>query len=137
IILIVLWLASPGDLGILPRSMVVTPAWLDLLLTVFFFTAAFFGGVLEVFNFAGRGFSLRMVIAAVGRADGRADVDRVLASYGAGQGVRWMYGKRLHNLLKQNLVHRAGRSIVLTVAGERAADLFIGIRDFLRLDGGR
>jgi len=134
VILTVLWLASPDDLGILPRSWLVAPAWFDLVLALFFFSAAYFGGVLQLYNLADRGFSLRMLIDALESPDGAIDVDRVLASYSAGQGMRWMYDKRMHGMLEQEVVHRAGGSIVLTAKGERAADLFIAIRNFLRLD---
>src|SRR5262245_40628518 len=57
-----LWLFTPSDLGMLPTFLMTTPNWLDFLLMMFFFSAAHFGGVLQLYNLADRGLSLRMLI---------------------------------------------------------------------------
>ena len=53
------WFATSADLGLLAPSLLIEPPWLDLSLMLFFFSAAFFGGVLQLYNLADRGLSLR------------------------------------------------------------------------------
>ena len=54
--------ATPSDLWILPTNLLTHPNWLDLASSIFFFFAAFFGGVLQLYNIADRGFSVRILI---------------------------------------------------------------------------
>jgi hypothetical protein len=132
--LVGLWFVTPEDLGFLHPSLLLEPRWLDLPLMLFFFSAAFFGGVLQLYNLADRGFSLRILIDALEDANGIVDADRLTTGYGGGQGIVWMYDKRMSGLLQGDLVRRLDEAIVLTARGVRVADLFIGIREFLRLD---
>ncbi len=129
-----LWLATPDDLGVLPRSLVVMPRWLDLLLTLFFFSAAFFGGVLQLYNLADRGFSLRTLMDAREHPSGPADADRLIGEYGGGRGIRWMYDKRVADMLQGKFIARAADNLVLCRKGISLADVFMRIRQFLRLE---
>jgi hypothetical protein len=45
-----------------------------------------------------------------------------------------MYGKRIEGLLATKLVDRKVEVIELTSKGERAADVFLAVRRFLRLE---
>ena len=132
--LAVLWLATPDDLGFLPGSLTAEPRWLDLALALFFFSAAFFGGVLQLYNLTDRGFSLRILIDALEAEHGVIDVEELVAGYGGGQGVVWMYDKRMHGLLAGDFVRRRNGTIVLSPKGRLVADLFGRIRQFLKLD---
>src|SRR5262245_16914183 len=132
--LVALWLATPDDLGFLHRSLLAAPRWFDLALALFFFGVAFFGGVLQLYNLSDRGFSLRILIDALEDASGSIDTDALMTGYGGGQGLRWMYDKRMHGLLEEKLVRRVDASIALTPNGTWVADQFIRIRRFLKLD---
>jgi len=132
--LVGLWLGTPDDLGFLHHSLLAEPHWFDLALALFFFSVAFFGGVLQLYNLADRGFSLRILIDAVEDANGSIDTDALMTGYGGGQGLTWMYDKRMHGLLEENLVRRMDASIALTANGAWIADQFIRIRQFLKLD---
>jgi hypothetical protein len=133
-ILVALWRWAPDDLGFLPALLLTEPRWLDFAATLFFFSAAFFGGVLQLYNLADRGFSLRILIDAM-ESPATGDVDRLMANYSRGQGISWMYRKRMEGLLAGGLIERSNASIVLTAKGARAAALFSALRDFLRVEG--
>src|SRR5262245_42393743 len=133
-LLVCLWLATPDDLGVLPPALVVVPRWLDLLLTLFFFSAAFFGGVLQLYNLADRGFSLRILIDALEHPSGIVDLDRLIGEYGGGRGIRWMYDKRVADMLQGEFIARAADNLVLCRKGISLADLFTRVRRFLRLE---
>jgi len=127
-------LSTPDDLGFLHRSLLTEPHWLDLALVLFFFTAAFFGGILQLYNLADRGFSLRILIDALEDPSGTIGIEQVMTGYGGGRGIAWMYDKRMRDLLEGDFVLRQNESIVLSANKSWIADLFICIRHFLRLD---
>jgi hypothetical protein len=133
-LLVCVWLATPDDLGVLSPSLMVVPRWLDLLLALFFFSAAFFGGVLQLYNLADRGFSLRILIDALEHPSGTVDIDRLIAEYGGGRGIRWMYDKRVGDMLQGEFIARAADNLVLCRKGVSLGDLFTHVRRFLRLE---
>jgi hypothetical protein len=101
---------------------------------LFFFSAAFFGGVLQIYNLADRGLSLRILIDFA-EADSRfIDIDWLIANYGGGKGLAWMYEKRIAGMLETNLVERKAEMIELTSKGARAAAVLFAVRRFLRLE---
>ncbi len=127
-------LSTSVDLGFLAQSLLIEPPWLDLSLMLFFFSAAFFGGVLQLYNLADRGLSLRILIDFA-EADSRIiDTDWLIANYGGGKGLAWMYGKRIAGMLETNLVERKASMIALTSKGARAAAVLFAVRRFLRLE---
>jgi hypothetical protein len=137
IVAVLIWFQTPVDLGFLARSLLIEPGWLDFSLMLFFFTAAFFGGVLQLYNLADRGFSLR-ILADVQEANSHAaDIDWLIANYGGGKGLTWMYGKRIEGLIDTKLVSRKAGMIELTRKGQRTADLFLAVRRFLRVESQR
>jgi hypothetical protein len=127
------WVVTPLDLGFLGPSLLIEPRWLDLSLMLFFFSSAFFGGVLQLYNLADRGFSLRILID-LDAATPSGGVDTLVKTYGGGQGLTWMYGKRLNGLLAGDFVRRNGNTLELTPRGRRTAEMFDAAHRFLRLD---
>jgi hypothetical protein len=129
-----IWFTTSVDLGFLARSLLIEPSWLDFSLMLFFFTAAFFGGVLQLYNLADRGFSLRILIDIEGTGSRAVDADWLVANYAGGKGLTWMFGKRIDGLLETKLVDRKAEMIELTSKGERAAAMLLAVRGFLRLE---
>jgi hypothetical protein len=133
ILLVLAWFTTSFNLGFLAPSLLIEPGWLDFSLMLFFFTAAFFGGALQLYNLADRGFSLRILID-VEQTTQAINADWLVANYGGGKGLTWMYGKRIEGLLETKLVDRKAEMLELTSKGERAADVFLAVRRFLRLE---
>ena len=134
ILLALAWFTTSVDLGFLSPSLLIEPGWLDFSLMLFFFTAAFFGGALQLYNLADRGFSLRILID-VEQTDSHAiDADWLVANYAGGKGLTWMYAKRIEGLLETKLVDRKTEIIELTSKGERAATVLLAVHRFLRLE---
>jgi hypothetical protein len=133
ILLVPAWFTTSFNLGFLAPSLLIEPGWLDFSLMLFFFTAAFFGGALQLYNLADRGFSLRILID-VEQTTQAINADWLVANYGGGKGLTWMYGKRIEGLLETKLVDRKAEMLELTSKGERAADVFLAVRRFLRLE---
>src|ERR1700738_1026756 len=131
VVAVVAWAVTPLDLGFLAPSLLIEPRWLDLLLMLFFFSSAFFGGVLQLYNLADRGFLLRILIDLDAAAPCSGGVDGLVNIYGGGQGLTWMYGKRLHGLLAGDFVRRNGDAIELTARGHRIAEMFYAVNHFL------
>jgi hypothetical protein len=128
------WFATSADLGFLGPSLLIEPPWLDLSLMLFFFSAAFFGGVLQLYNLADRGLSLRILID-VAEADSRIiDTDWLIANYAGGKGLAWMYGKRIAGMLETKLVEREAGMIAFTSKGARVGAVLFAVRRFLRLE---
>jgi hypothetical protein len=134
ILLVLVWLATSVDLGFLAPSLLIEPEWLDFSVMLFFFTAAFFGGALQLYNLADRGFSLRILIDVEQTNSHAIDAEWLVANYGGGKGLTWMYGKRIEGLLETKLVDRKAEMLELTSKGERVADVFLAVRRFLRLE---
>jgi hypothetical protein len=130
---VVVHLLTPADLGFLPAGWVEPGQLLDLAFFLFLYSAAFFGGTLQLYNLADRGFSLRIVIDMVESKSGYMSVGDVLTSYSAGQGIPWMYQKRLDDLVRINFLTIGQGQVVSTAAGRRVAQRFQFLRRFLRL----
>jgi predicted transcriptional regulator len=133
LLLALVWSVVPLDCGFLPTATVIEPPWFGLLLCVFFFSAAFFGGILQLYNLTDRGFSLRILIDCLETPGGALGVDRLLKGYSGGRGMQWMYDKRIAGMLESGLVVAADDKIVLTAAGRRLAERFARLRQFLKM----
>jgi hypothetical protein len=131
-LLVLAWLATPDRLGFLPRGLVAEPPWVDLVACLFFFGAAFFGGLLQLYNLAERGLSVR-ILAELQAAGRSLTVEEVAQRYSDGRGLGWMYDKRLDGLARARLVTVDGERVVLTERGRRWAIRFRHARRFLRL----
>jgi hypothetical protein len=134
VVAVLAWLVTPVNLGFLGPSLLIEPRWLDLALMLFFLSSAFFGGVLQLYNLADRGFSLRILIDLDAATPCGGGLDGLVKTYGGGQGLTWMYGKRLHGLLTGDFVRRNGDTLELTPRGRRTAEMFDAAHRFLRLD---
>ena len=102
-------------------------------MAIFFFSAAFFGGVLQLYNLCDRGFSLRILIDMLEAPTDAVGVDYLMANYSRGRGMTWMYRKRIDDIVAARFVGRVNKSIMLAAKGEMFADLFIQVGRFLRL----
>jgi hypothetical protein len=132
--LVVAYLATPADLGVLPADWTDQPAWAGLCFLVLAYAAAFFGGVLQLYNLAERGFSLRILMDVDESPRGAMTAAEIMRDYGRGQGFGWMYQKRLDDLQAQGLGVIDGGTLRATERGRRMARTFQWLRNFLRLD---
>jgi uncharacterized membrane protein len=133
-VLVALWFATPDDLGFIGRSLLAQPAWLDFAATLFFFSAGFFGGVLQLYNLCDRGFSLRILIDMLEAPTSAVDADYLTANYSSGRGLGWMYRKRIDDIIAARFVDQVNKRITLTAKGEVFADVFMIARRVLGLE---
>jgi hypothetical protein len=133
VVLIVVHLSTPADLGFLPSALVTPIEWVDLGFAVFLFAAGFFGGVLQLYNLADRGFSLRILIDILQSSRAGLTPGEVMTDYSAGHGIPWMYQKRLDGMTAAGLVHVTNGNAVLTPKGRRIAEFFAWLQDFARV----
>jgi hypothetical protein len=133
-VLVALWFATPDDLGLLGRSLLAKPTWLDFAATLFFFSAGFFGGTLQLYNLCDRGFSLRILVDMLEASTGVVDVDYLSANYSSGRGLVWMYRKRIDDIVAARFVIHTNKSVTLTAKGQMLADLFINARRVLGVE---
>lgn len=131
VLLVLAHVATPDDLGFLPASL-LAPRRADLVFAMFLLTAGFFGGVLQVYNLADRGLSLRLLVDIRQSHGGAATAAELVTRYADGRGIGWMYDKRLQGLSDNGLI-RNGSTIALTRSGLRAAGLFAALHRFCRL----
>ena len=129
----VLHYLTPFDLGFLPATWCESDAVLDLAFFLFIYFATFFGFILQLYNLADRGFSLRIVMDIDQAPDGSMTVDQVMSSYSAGRGIGWMYQKRLDDLARLELIGVSGGIAAATPSGKRVASRFLKLRRFLRI----
>jgi hypothetical protein len=127
---------TPADLGVLPDWLVEPYWWVELPFGVLLYAAAFMGGILQLYNLADRGFSLRIVIDVDAAREHPPTCDEIYRGYSAGRGLPWMYQKRIDGMLENGLVEVRDGTIRTTRKGEQAAGLFAGLRGFLSLDAG-
>jgi hypothetical protein len=132
-VLVLAWRLTPDDLGFLPRTMLAEPPWFDLTACFFFYTAAFGGGLLQLYNLADRGLSLRILAELQAAAGHSMTVDEIAERYSDGKGLAWMYDKRLDGLIRYHLVIVEGAEISLTARGWLLAARLAQLRRFLRL----
>lgn len=133
-ILIVVHLLTPEDLGILPPALQIRPAVLDLGFALFLYAAGFFGGILQLYNLAERGFSLRILIDILHAANGAMTLDQVMTGYSDGHGIAWMYDKRVDGMLATGLIAGSKDRLVLTERGRRIARLFSWLQRLARAE---
>lgn len=124
---------TPADLGWLPDWLVEQRAFVCGAFGLFVHAALFFGGWLQVYNLAERGFSLRILIDIDESPGGALSADDEEARYGGGRGVRWMFDKRVEGLVSAGLVTQRADRLVATGKGARVARLFGSLRAFLRI----
>jgi hypothetical protein len=131
-LLVLVHLATPEDLGFLPSAWVAPYAWVDLGFCVFLFTVGFAGGLLQLYNLADRGLSLRILIDILESRGGALSAEAIVGAYGGGQGIVWMYQKRLDDMLAADLIEVDGDVVCLSAKGRQTARLFDNLRKFFR-----
>jgi hypothetical protein len=127
-----LYLSTPSDLWILPSSLGAVPTLSGLLFGVLVYTAAFFGGTLQLYNLAERGFSLRILIDIDETPGGAMTPTDILHNYSRCRGLSWMYQKRLDGLLEQGMIALDDGRIRNTARGQRTAIVAERLRSFMR-----
>jgi hypothetical protein len=131
---LLLHLLTPTDLGFFPGGLTEPHPLVDLGFGLLLWTAAFFGGILQLYNLADRGFSLRIIMDIEQGNGGAMSVEEVLAAYSEGRGIGWMYQKRLDDLVRHRLARIDQGCISTRRKGRRLARLFGWLRGFLQLD---
>ncbi len=132
-ILVTLHLLTPPDLGFIPPALVENPE-VELALLVFLYSSSFLGGVLQLYNLADRGFSLRIAIdISQSHVDGMTVTD-VIQSYSDGKGINWMYQKRIDDLVELKLVEIEDDRVTATPEGLQVAARFSWLRNFIRVE---
>lgn len=124
---------TPDDLGFLPAQWCETGQVLGLGFFLFLYSAAFFGGLLQLYNLADRGFSLRIVIDIDRSSTGYMTAAEVVSSYSSGRGIGWMYQKRIDDLIRLNLIGVDNGMASPTASGRGMASRFSWLRRFLRV----
>lgn len=127
-------LATPRNLGFLPEIFIEPLFWTDLGFGLIVYIAGFFGGVLQLYNLADRGFSLRILIDIEESQGGALDIRGVAERYSAGKGIGWMYQKRIDGMIETGLLYTNGENAVLTDRGRRLAMIFGTLRGILRIE---
>ena len=133
-IYLVAFALTPADLWLLPDWLVEGQAFLGGAFGLFVHTALFFGGWLQVYNLAERGFSLRILIDIDESADRALSREEEEACYGGGRGISWMLDKRIDGLVSTGLVEEREGRLVATGKGARTARVFGDLRAFLQID---
>jgi hypothetical protein len=133
-VLVAIYMLTPDDLYFLPHDTIVPSRPVGLLFCCFLYTAAFFGGVLQIYNLADRGLSLRMLIdISVSRA-GAMTAAEMTTAYADGKGLDWMYDKRLDGMVATGLARWVGDSIQITPKGAGLARLFSRLKTYAEVD---
>jgi hypothetical protein len=126
-------LGTSSDLSFLPSGLLAEPWWLDFLATLFFFSAAFFGGILQLYNLADRGLSLRILIEIVERGNQGATLTELSEGYSGGRGIAWMYDKRVKDIISCKLAVIDGNVMTLTDRGKNLAYIYEWLRSLIGL----
>jgi hypothetical protein len=131
---LLLFLATPADFGFLPLWLCDDPQLVVLGFGLFVYAAGYFGGVLQLYNLADRGFSLRILIDIAESPRGELTAVQLCDAYSQGKGLAWMYRKRIDGLTEHRLIRLSGGAAQLSPKGLRTAALFGRLRTWLRLE---
>jgi predicted transcriptional regulator len=129
------YILAPANFWVLPEVMVEPLSWIDLGFSYFVYGALVFGGILQLYNLADRGFSLRILIDILESPTKSMSVDDIMRGYGAGAGVSWMFDKRIEGIADNGLAVQRGGQLVITQKGKSVARVFGALRQFLNLPG--
>jgi hypothetical protein len=127
------YLFTPADLWLLPAALVDGPL-VGLLFGAAVYGALFVGGLMQLYNLADRGFSLRILIDIDEQRPRALGVPEILRVYGGGQGMKWMIAKRIDGLMHEGLAETRDGRLVPTPRGRRAVAGFTRARALLRLE---
>jgi hypothetical protein len=130
-ILITLYIISPNDFYYLPQWSVSPHQELELIFALFLYFAGFWGGILQLYNLADRGFSLRILIDIKEDPSQSMTLDEVITGYSKGLGIDWMYQKRLNDMQARGLIEIQNEIAKITKKGIFVADLYKKLRYFI------
>ena len=123
---------TPVELGFLPS----VPAFVVPNDFVWFFvpyTAAIFGGILQLYNLTERGFSLRILIDILSSKNEVLNEDEVMHQYSEGKGIDWMFQKRINDLHEQGMIQIQGNQVFLTRRGRFLGIVYLRLKKMLGL----
>jgi hypothetical protein len=135
-VFVLVYALTPADLGLLPQSLVEPRPGLELAYGLFVYSALFFGGLLQVYNLADRGCSLRILIDIAESPHGTLPERELPSAYGGGRGFGAMLDKRIDGLLEQGLVRLVGGRLEPTPRAARAIRVYEPLQAYLRLNAG-
>lgn len=127
-ILLVVYFLTPPSLWLLPAAVQDDPAWFGPIFCIGLWFAGFFGGLLQLYNLTERGMSLRMLIDVAEAGTRGMNVDDIMTGYSRGQGITWMYQKRLDGLLDRQIVRLEDGMLINGPRGRRLAMMFSRLR---------
>jgi len=127
-ILLAVYLVTPPNLWLLPEAVQDDPRWFGPIFCLGLWGAGFFGGILQLYNLTERGMSLRMLIDVADAGERGLVIDEIMRGYSRGQGISWMYQKRLDGLLDQRLVRLEDGMLINGPRGRRLAVTFGRLR---------
>jgi hypothetical protein len=134
-LLLALYLLTPADLWLLPAALLDDPPWFGPVFCLGLWFAGFFGGILQLYQLTERGMSLRMLIDIAQRGPLGLSTREMLQAYSDGQGIVWMYQKRLDGLVEGRLVRIENGILANEARGRRVATLYRRLRRLLRVAG--
>ena len=113
---------------------ILSPSYdgVSLIFSIFLYVAGFFGGLLQLYNLADRGFSLRILIDIDESPSKQMSLDEIMTGYSQGRGIEWMYTKRIEDMKLQNLVTIVNGIVSNTEKGGKVATLFSRLRRCFR-----
>lgn len=123
---------TPVQLGFLPSA----PAFVVPNDFIWFFvpyTAAVFGGILQLYNLTERGFSLRILIDILSSKRGILKEDEVMRQYSEGKGIDWMFRKRINDLQERGMINIQGDRVFLTGRGRFFGLVYLRLKKTLGL----
>jgi len=127
----VAFLLTPPDLGFLAGEFLTGSIFLEFAVTWLLYTAGYLGGLVQLYNLASRGLSLRMLIDMLEASPPPDSVKQVADGYCAGRGLAWMYEKRLEGLDHLGYITVHGGKVELTKNGAQKARVFDRLQDLL------
>jgi hypothetical protein len=133
-VLVLAHVLTPAGFWLFPVDLQIQPAAVSLAFALFLYAAGFFGGILQLYNLAERGLSLRMLIDILHEPGGAMTPDAMVARYSGGRGIGWMYDKRVQGMVATGLAVVDGQWLTLTMRGVRIARLFACLQRFARAE---
>lgn len=125
---------SPASLWLLPEYLVEPFGVVDLAFGLLLYAAVVFGGILQVYAQADRGFSLRILLDAAASPDAAVTARGLVTGYSGGAGIKWMCQRRIDGLVDHGFIQIVDGRVRNLPKGQRAALVFGWLRRFLRLD---
>lgn len=128
------YLLTPPSLGLLPPSLYDDPPWFGLPFCLGIWSASYFGVVLQLYNLAERGHSLRLLIDIAEAGERGLSIPEMAERYAEGRGLGWMIEKRLAGLVSAGLIDLDDGAVCIRPGARRTARRIRRLRALLRLN---